>query len=126
MKVVTIVGNLGANAVRRMTRDGRELMTFSVAVNDGRDNVTWFNCVSSIRKSFDYLVKGQTVAVSGDLSVNMYNGHPDIQVNVDRIELCGKREDSSSQQANDNAPEIPQADPSIQIKTMPDGSTHIG
>ena len=36
MKCIAIVGNLGANAVRRTTSDGRELMTFSVAVNDGK------------------------------------------------------------------------------------------
>lgn len=94
MKQVTIIGNLGANAVRRNTSDGRELMTFSVAVND-RDNTTWFNCVGAVRqKQFDYLTKGTQVAVTGDLVVKVYKGDPDIQVNIDHIELCGSKKDT--------------------------------
>lgn len=90
MKCIAIVGNLGANAVRRTTSDGRELMTFSVAVNDGKNNVTWFNCVSNYReRQFEWLLKGQCVAVTGDLSVAVYQNSPDLSVNVDRIELCG-------------------------------------
>lgn len=90
MKCITIVGNLGANAVQRATADGKQLMTFSVAVNDGRGATLWFNCVSNYReKQFGWLLKGQCVAVTGDLSVEMYNNRPDLGVNVDRIELCG-------------------------------------
>ena len=91
MKSISIVGNLGANAVRRVTSDGKELMTFSVAVNDSKNNVTWFNCVSGMRKNFDYLVKGQCVAVTGDLSITLYNGNLDASINVDRLELCGAK-----------------------------------
>lgn len=89
MKTITISGNLGTNAQRRNTSEGRELMTFSVAVND-HNATTWFNCVSSFReKQFDYLVKGQQVIVVGDLKVGVYNGQPDLSISVDRIELCG-------------------------------------
>ena len=98
MKCITIVGNLGANAVRRMTSEGRELMTFSVAVNAGKDRTIWFNCVCNLRKNFDYLVKGQCVAVTGDVDFNIYNGNPDISINVDRIELCGAKTDANSSQ----------------------------
>ena len=98
MKQATIIGNLGANAVRRNTSDGRELMTFSVAVND-RDTTTWFNCVGAVRtKQFDYLTKGVQVAVTGDLVVKVYKGEPDIQINIDRIELCGNKKDTETQQ----------------------------
>lgn len=98
MKQVTIIGNLGANAIRRNTSDGRELMSFSVAVND-RDTTTWFNCIGAIRaKQFDYLVKGTQVAVIGDIVVKVYQGQPDIQVNIDRIELCGGKKDTETQQ----------------------------
>lgn len=89
MKTIIISGNLGANAQRRATSEGRELMTFSVAVND-TNTTTWFNCVSNFReRQFDYLVKGQQVIVSGDLKVGEYNGHPDLSINVDRLELAG-------------------------------------
>lgn len=89
MKTVFIIGNLGANASRRTTADGRELMAFSVAVND-RAGTTWFNCISTYReKQFPYLERGCKVAVAGDLSVNTYNGQPDLTISVDKIELCG-------------------------------------
>lgn len=98
MKQVTIIGNLGANAVRRNTSDGRELMSFSVAVND-RDTTTWFNCIGAVRtKQFDYLVKGAQVAITGDIVVKIYQGQPDIQVNIDHIELCGGKKDTETQQ----------------------------
>ena len=90
MKTIAICGNLGANAIRRTSSDGREFMTFSVAVNDSKDKTLWFNCISSMRKSFDYLIKGQCVCVVGDLQIDMYQGKIDLSVNVDRLELCGK------------------------------------
>lgn len=104
MKTITIIGNIGANAVRRNTSDGRELMTFSVAVNDRSNNTTWFNCVGALRdKQFDFLVKGQQVAVTGDLAVGVYNNRPDLTVNIDRIELCGgKREEGDHSQDSED------------------------
>lgn len=90
MKTITICGNLGANAIRRQSSDGKEFMTFSVAVNDAKGSVTWFNCISGMRKNFDYLIKGQCVCVVGDLQASLYNNNIDLQVYADRIELCGK------------------------------------
>ena len=92
MKCITIIGNLGANAVRRMTSDGRELMSFNVAVNQGEDSTIWFNCVGNLReKVFPYLVKGQCVCVIGDLRPGIYNNGLDLSVNIDKIELCGPK-----------------------------------
>lgn len=91
MKCITIIGNLGANAVRRMTSDGRELMTFNVAVKQGESTV-WFNCVGNLReKVFPYLVKGQCVCVIGDLRAGLYNNDIDLSVNIDKVELCGAK-----------------------------------
>lgn len=94
MKSITIIGNLGANAIRRTTSDGRELMTFNVAVSAG-DSAVWFNCIGKVRdKLLQYLVKGQCVCVVGDLQARTYNGNLDLSVNIDRIELCGKAPES--------------------------------
>lgn len=101
MKVVTIIGNLGANAVRRVASDGRELMTFNVAVNVKNQQPVWFNCIGSLReKLFPFLVKGQGVCIIGDLSAGVYQGTPDLQVNIDKIELIGAAPDDSSQQSD--------------------------
>ena len=97
MKCITIIGNLGANAVRRMTSDGRELMSFNVAVNTGNEQPpVWFNCVGNLReKLLPFLVKGQCVCITGDLTAGIYKNAIDLSINIDRIELCGARPDSS-------------------------------
>lgn len=106
MKSITIIGNLGANAVRRMTSDGKELMSFNVAVNQSSGDPIWFNCIGNMReKLLPYLVKGQCVCVIGDLTAGVYNGKIDMTVNVDKCELCGAKPDQSSQDPAQNQPQ---------------------
>ena len=103
MKEITIIGNLGANVVERLASDGKELMTFNVAVNAGKDVTVWFNCIGSKREKLTpYLVKGQCVCVIGDLSVGVYNNRPDLTINIDKIELCGKAPEQSSQASSES------------------------
>ena len=109
MKEICICGNLGANATRRTSSDGKELMTFSVAVNDTKGDTLWFNVVSNMRKSFEFLVKGQCVCVIGDLQVSLYNNKIDLSVFADRIELCGRAQ-SSPAPGDAQAKEEPSAD----------------
>ena len=109
MKCITIVGNLGSNAVMRTTSDGRQLMTFNVAVNQSNGNApVWFNCVATMReKLFQYLLKGQCVIVIGDLSTDVYKGNIDLSISVDKCELCGKAPEQSSQQPTaESAPKV--------------------
>lgn len=102
MKEITIIGNIGANAVLRQTSDGKQLMTFSVAVNVPNDAPIWFNCVSNYRERvFPYLLKGSSVCVIGDLQLSVYNGKIDASVSVDKMELCGtKSQDQNQEQAS--------------------------
>ena len=101
MKLISIIGNLGADAVRRTTSDGRELMSFNVAVNQNQDQPIWFNCIGSYReKLFPYLVKGQCVCVIGDLNARVYNSQIDLGVNVDKCELCGSAPEKNSQESD--------------------------
>lgn len=97
MKQLTIIGNLGANAVTRLTSDGRQLMSFNVAVSAGKDSEpVWFNCIGNLReKLLQYLVKGQCVCVVGDLSAGVYQGRVDLSISIDRVELCGKAPDQT-------------------------------
>lgn len=97
MKEITIIGNIGANAVRRITSDGRELMSFNVAVNQSDREPVWFNCIGSLReKLLPYLVKGQCICVVGDLNARTYNGQIDLSISIDKCELCGARPDSGT------------------------------
>lgn len=97
MKQITIIGNLGANAIMRTASDGRELMSFNVAVNNQNGGTTWFNCIGTMReKLFPYLVKGQCVCVMGDLAARIYQNSIDLSVSIDRTELCGKAPEGSA------------------------------
>lgn len=100
MKQITIIGNIGANAVLRTTADGKQIMTFNVAVNQGENAAPiWFGCVSNYRERLmPYLIKGQCVCIIGDLVPRLYNGNLDLSISVDRCELCGKAPDQSSQE----------------------------
>lgn len=104
MKQLTIIGNIGANAVQRTTADGKQLMSFNVAVNTTNDQTLWFNCVGNYReKVFPYLLKGQCVCVTGDLRPGMYNNQIDLTVSIDRIELCGAKPKEDTQQESYDA-----------------------
>lgn len=121
MKCITIIGNLGANAVRRMTSDGKELMTFNIAVNQPNADPLWFNCVGNMReKLFPYLVKGQCVCVIGDLSAGVYNTKIDLSVNVEKCELCGAKPDQSSQQSPQQTTQEPTPVESFDAANMPE------
>lgn len=99
MKCITIIGNLGANAVRRTTTDGRELMSFNVAVNQTNGDPVWFNCIGNLReKLLPFLVKGQCVCVIGDLSARLYNNSIDLSISIDKCELCGAKPEQTSQE----------------------------
>jgi single-stranded DNA-binding protein len=98
MKQITIIGNLGANAVRRVASDGKEIMTFNVAVNQANAEPVWFNCIGNLReKLLPFLVKGQCVCVIGDLAANVYNNRIDLSINIDRTELCGAKPEEKNE-----------------------------
>lgn len=72
MKVITIAGNLGKSCEVR-PYEGREFITFSVAVTEGRkDNqkTIWFGCTSNNTKIAPYLQKGTKVVVNGSLTID--------------------------------------------------------
>lgn len=101
MKSITIIGNLGANAVRRTTSEGKELMSFNVAVNAGNNTAVWFNCIGNLReKMLPFLVKGQAVCVIGDLSARTYNNQIDLSINIDKCELVGAKPSDNSQESD--------------------------
>lgn len=98
MKQITIIGNIGANAVRRVTTEGKELMSFNVAVSTTNGTPIWFNCIGTLReKLLPFLVKGQCVCVVGDLSARVYNGQIDLSISIDKCELCGAKPQENSQ-----------------------------
>ena len=75
MQEIIITGNIGKNAEVIQTRDGREVLTFSVAVSETKDEVpTWYDVFVNGKydKMVSYLVKGTRVLVRGWLRAGMW------------------------------------------------------
>ena len=119
---MTVIGNIGADAVQRET-NGRKYTTFNVAVStkfknqDGSETerTTWISCARDGQSPIDqWLKKGRQVYVEGTPSVSMYTdnqGHPNcnLKLAVHRIELLGAKDESQPQAAAPAAAPTPQA-----------------
>lgn len=90
MKQLTIVGNVGKAPQTRTIANGKDIMSFSVAVNS-KNGVDWFGIVSNdLPKIREYIVPGRQVLVQGRPDFKVYNNVPDITIYADNIELLGK------------------------------------
>ena len=125
---MTVIGNIGADAVQRET-NGRKYTTFNVAVStkfknqDGSETerTTWISCARDGQSPIDqWLKRGRQVYVEGTPSVSMYTdnqGHPNcnLKLAVHRIELLGgKDEQNQPQAAAPEAAPAPQAAAQVQ------------
>lgn len=104
MNNITIAGAVGRNAEVRHTQTGDPVAGFSVAVNEGKDRTTWFNC--SLRgdraiKLAPYITKGSKITVSGPVSARVHEGKAYLQVFVNQFTLQGggERREQAQQQA---------------------------
>ena len=105
MKSVSLIGNIGNPAQVRVTSEGKELVSFSVATTNRDKSTTWFSIVGrNSEKLLPYLSKGRQVYVHGDLDVSLYKGNIDLSVFADRIELCGKG-DNDTQESHAPTPQ---------------------
>lgn len=107
---MTVIGNIGADAVQRET-NGRKYTTFNVAVStkyknqDGTETerTTWISCARDGQSPVDqWLKRGRQVYMEGTPSVSMFTdnqGHPNcnLKLAVHRIELLGGRDENQQQ-----------------------------
>ena len=117
---MTVIGNIGADAVQRET-NGRRYTTFNVAVSTKYKNqegmeterTTWISCARDGQSPIDqWLKKGRQVYIEGTPSVSMYTdnqGHPNcnLKLAVHRIELLGGKDEQSQPQAAAPTPQAP-------------------
>lgn len=93
MKQAIITGNITKDAVQRKTQGGDTVTSFAVAVNDRRTKeAMFFDCsLWGVRgeKVAQYLTKGTTVSVIGDLGRREHEGKTYITVNVSELTLAG-------------------------------------
>lgn len=96
MNNLTIAGNVGRDAEVKSTQSGDDVASFSVAVNDGKDKTTWFDCSlwgDRARKLAPYITKGSKITVSGAVSAREYQGKAYLQVRVSQVTFMSSRED---------------------------------
>jgi len=108
MKQITIFGNCAKDAEVRQTQNGQEVCSFDIAVNDRRTKETYWFSVSYWGKPgaavAPYLLKGQSVVVSGEFSWREYNDKKYLQVNANSVSLAGRNggdQNSKKSQADD-------------------------
>jgi single-strand DNA-binding protein len=101
MKNITIAGNIGKDAETRRTQSGDAVTSFSIAVEDRipkEKGTIWFRCSLWGKRGeslAQYLTKGSKVAVSGELSIEVYEGKTNRTVKVDQVTLLGGGQDDN-------------------------------
>ena len=110
MNVFTFTGNLGKEC--RTANNGTAVCNFAVAVKSGfGDNATtlWVDCAlwgkQAESKLVDYLVKGQQVAVSGELGMREHDGKSYLTCRVSSISLVGGQSQQQGQPQQRHQPQ---------------------
>lgn len=106
MQVTTIAGKLGKDAATATTQGGDHVCNFSVAVDtwDGREKGTqWWRVALWGKRGqgvAPYLLKGVSVTVSGSMSLEEYEGKPQLNLRASEVTLQGQRQQSGGQQSD--------------------------
>lgn len=102
-----MVGRLGKDAEVKFTKAGDPVCSFSIACDSGfGDNkrTLWVDCSlwgERGKKLAEYLLKGNQIAVAGDLSVRAWKSdrdgeaHANLQLNVDKVTLLSNGKKAS-------------------------------
>lgn len=101
MNIFSFTGNLGRDC-RTGEVSGTAVCNFAVAVKSGfgdHEQTLWVDCAlwgkQAASKLPDYLLKGQQVAVSGELGTKEHEGKTYLTLNVNSISLVGSKGDNS-------------------------------
>tara|TARA_R110002096_G_scaffold135629_1_gene287696 strand:+ start:705 stop:1121 length:417 start_codon:yes stop_codon:yes gene_type:complete len=109
MNVFTFTGNLGKEC--RTANHGTPVCNFAVAVKSGFGDkavTMWVDCAlwgkQAESKLVDYLVKGQQVAVSGELGMREHEGKSYLTCRVSNISLVGGKAEGAAPQQQQQQP----------------------
>ncbi len=110
MNSVTVAGNIAKDAEIRQLNNGDSVANFSIADNQGKDkNAIFWNCQLFGKRAdslAQYLVKGQSVTVSGNISEREWtdkegNKRKSMDLRVNEVALQGgRKEEPKRQEAN--------------------------
>ena len=110
MNLFAATGNLGKDC-RKGEVSGTAVLNFSIGVKSGygdKEQTLWVDCAlwgkQAESKLADYLVKGQKVAVTGELGQREHEGKNYLTLRIASIDLCGGKSDGGSQAAKSSDP----------------------
>lgn len=93
MQVLSIVGNVGKDAVLRSTQGGDKVLGFSLAVSNGRDkDATWYDCSVWGKRAESlepHIKKGSKLALSGRPTVRVHEGKAYLGLSVNELAFMG-------------------------------------
>jgi single-strand DNA-binding protein len=105
MNSCNFTGNLGKDCRKGMAGD-TAVVNFSIGVKSGfgtKEQTLWIDCALFGRqaesKLADYLVKGQQVAVSGELGTRTHEDKLYLTLRVNSIDLVGGKKDGNASPA---------------------------
>ena len=94
MRILTITGNIGQDAVLKAIPSGTEVCEFSVATTNRKDEETvWVKCALWGKRGVamsPYLTKGSSVTVIGESNSRLHEGKIYHDVKVETIAFGGK------------------------------------
>lgn len=128
MNVLALTGNLGQDC-RTNNVNGTAVCNFSVAMKAGfgdKAQTIWIDCAlwgkQAESRLPEFLVKGQQVAVSGELSTREHEGKTYLQLRCNSVDLIGKKDDSTPAPSQSAQQPAPQPQPQAPQGAMDDDS----
>ncbi len=124
LNLFTMTGRIGRDAEFRAFPNGGGVLSFSVATNSGygdKEKTLWLRANIFGKRAegglAQYLVKGQEVAISGELSENEYTTkdtgevRKSLEINVQNVELIGGKSQGAHAPQAAPQPASPSAGP---------------
>lgn len=101
MKQIQIIGNIGREPQLVTRTNGKDYLTFSVAVTIPNGTEWYGVCAPNLEKIRPYLTKGRMVFIQGTPRFSVYKEMVDVTIFADSVQLCGggNRDDSATASA---------------------------
>lgn len=98
MKQIQIIGNIGREPQLVTRTNGKDYLTFSVAVTIPNGTEWYGVCAPNLEKIRPYLTKGRMVFIQGTPRFSVYKDTVDITIFADSVQLCGggNRDDAAA------------------------------
>lgn len=94
----TVAGNVGKDAEIKASKNGKDYVTFSVAVNSGKGDekqVTWIGVRTMQVSIAEFIRKGDPITVAGDLTLDTgKDGKSYLNLFASKVTLQGGKRDA--------------------------------